>query len=318
MTILALDIINEARTNTKLVNPAQVSNAQFLNWLNLYITLQMPQSIQDRTYKTVYRFTTVPNQAIYQVDVNAYTQLVGPVFLNGQVILTYQDADSFHAEQQGNIEPVASATGNGGLTYSWIGIAAPILPGGVTQLGQIVPGLFINTIDTAGVQLNVNDDGKGNLIGDGTGTVNYITGAITVTFNSPTFTTIWQNNFTYTSGQSNSALIYDNAIVFYVVPDKPYLAEVVAYIQPQPFANVNSPLLMPYMFKLLVYGTAQYALREYKDDNQLRLIDNLYRQQENLLMRRTERQDSNVRVSCRFNTPNYARVWQTNNPATGQ
>jgi len=54
--------------------------------------------------------------------------------------------------------------------YSGTVACAPVLPGSVTITDEY--GQF------------VTDDGNGNLTGDGSGTINYVTGAITVTFSS--------------------------------------------------------------------------------------------------------------------------------------
>jgi hypothetical protein len=343
-TFTLTQLINEVRINTKLPNTTQVTDATIVGYLNVFVTQDFPQRIQDLSYKSEYQFVTVPFVDKYNLPMGGattgntptpqpvppnqtttttpsqYLQMCGTVWLAGSPIQTYQDPQTFANNWSLNMTPaIPVSMGNGGSTYSWTGINFPILRGFTNNQGNLYPGLWISTVSTNGTNLLVTDDGFGNLIGDCVtgGTVNYLTGAISVTFTQTTSSPIIQNNYTFSAGQPSCVLFYNNTFVFRNVPDQNYLVQVPFYANPAAFINApNTPIIFPYMFKYFVYGTSRYILRETKDRSQLEFIEPLFREQEIMLLTRTTRQDDNARVQTIYNA-GWTPIWQTNNPATG-
>jgi hypothetical protein len=305
------------RLNSALPNQDQISDATLLSFLNTFVTEDVPQEIQELSYKAQWQFTTEANIDQYNFPVNTYVGIHGEVFCNGSPLITSQSYTEFYRRWQENINPITTvSSGNGGPSYSWTGIGYPAIRGHTNVLGTLYPGVYINTTSVNGTFLTVTDDGNGNLIGDGTGTIDYLSGSVSVTFSQGTLNPIYQNNYTYSGGEPSACLFYDNILTFRDVPDKPYLIQVEAYVNPVAFASTNAPVILNFMAKFFIYGATRYLLLTYKDLAQLAVIDPLYREQEQMLLNRSQRQRNNVIIQTIYNVP-ASPPWMTNNPATG-
>lgn len=97
-----------------------------------------------------------------------------------------------------------------------------------------VQNLLITVNVANGITLNVSDDGAGNLIGDGSGTVNYETGAISVTFAQapPSGEVINVQYIPVVLNIPQSIMYYQSQFTMRPVPDKGYTVEVTAYRLP--------------------------------------------------------------------------------------
>jgi hypothetical protein len=201
----------------------------------------------------------------------------------------------------------------------------PLMPllGG-RQEGLLTSSVYVTAIDING-NLNVAQDDPyltapfmtpsatiGNLIqydpvnpGNNpsiVGTVNYITGAINVTFLNPIpgSSAINSQTIPYSAGRPQAILFFDNTFSFRPIPDKPYLFQIDAYYNPAAFLNTNNALPYRYMTEYLARGTARKILQDYGDVEQLALYEPMFREQENFVLRKTYRQNSNVRVATIF------------------
>lgn len=172
----------------------------------------------------------------------------------------------------------------------------------IPEQGILSSSVFITAQDVLGDDLVLQDDGLGNLIGGGTGTVNYLTGAISATFANPIPATsqIRSQSIPYSAGRPQSVLFYDNIFTFRPVPADPVLFEIDAYYNPASFLATNDSVPYRWMTEYIARGTARKILTDYGDTEQLAFYEPYFREQENFVLRRTTRQNSNVRVSTIF------------------
>lgn len=313
-------LIDEVRINIKGTNAYQYTDATILNYINIFFVQDMPQEIQLLSYKTWYRFVTLANVDKYVFPQNQYTGIFGQVFVRGIPVTTYQDPDLFALAWVLNNFVTTAAIGSGASTYTFL-IPFPSVRGYTDFLGTIYPGVYISAASDQYNNMTVTDNGVGVLLNSSSiacGTINYLTGQVTVSFPSPvpSGTQIYANTQTYQAGQPSACLYYNQTFTLRTVPDKAYVVGVAAYVNPAAYANTSQPVIINSMFKYIAYGTARYMLLELKDLSQLEVLDQLYKEQERMLLRISTRQRMQGRIPTIFNTGMNGAVFGSQVPYT--
>lgn len=185
---------------------------------------------------------------------------------------------------------------------------------------SIFPAIYITSVDTEGNSLVVQDSGQflfeagnnqpnfGLLMNPGaapfgystlTGgysstlnTINYLTGSGNVTFNAPPASgaNISAQAFLFQCGLPRGILYYNNIITLRSPPDRQYLVELDAYLSPAAFFNTNSAIPFGYMSEYIARGAARKILSDTGDVEQFMFYEPLFREQENLVWKRSQRQ----------------------------
>lgn len=191
---------------------------------------------------------------------------------------------------------------------------------------SIQPAVFITTIDQFGNNIVVTDSGQfledggnnlanyGLLMAPGTApfgystllggysttqnTVNYLTGEINVTL--PATPAAGQNIsvqcFYFQSGLPRAILFYNNTLTLRSPPDRQYLVEIDAYLSPSAFLNSASAIPFGYMAEYIARGAARKILSDTGDIEQFQFYESLFREQELLVWKRSQRQWTNNRT----------------------
>jgi hypothetical protein len=128
--------------------------------------------------------------------------------------------------------------------------------------------------------------------------VNYQTGTIYVTFPVaiPAGQTINAQVYYYNPGLPRSMLFYNNCIVLRNVPETQYLVEADAYLSPAAFLNTNSAIPFGYMAEYIARGAARKILADTGDTEQFMFYEPLFREQEMLVWKRSQRQFTATRT----------------------
>lgn len=175
--------------------------------------------------------------------------------------------------------------------------------------------VFINTLSVTGKNLIVTDSGQflnsnsnyGLLMNPGKApfgnqslgnysvtenTVNYLTGTINVTFpdNVPAGNNINVQSFFFQTGLPRAMLFYNNVLTLRNVPDSQYLVELDAYLTPAAFLNTTDSVKFGYMSEYIAYGAARKILLDTGDSEQLQFYEPIFREQETLVWKRSQRQ----------------------------
>jgi hypothetical protein len=196
----------------------------------------------------------------------------------------------------------------------------PIGRGHIDLLGNLNPAVYISAFTSTNTRLVITDSGTfsgannniGILTGDGTGTVNYATGQIDVTFdtNIPAlqtgFTTanmIEVQSFPFTPGKPYIILFWNNMVITRPISDRTYLLEFDAYLTPAAFLDTQEAVIYSYMAEYIARGAARKMLSDSGDIEQLQLYEPFFREQENLVLRKTERITSQARTPTIFSQP---------------
>jgi len=129
-------------------------------------------------------------------------------------------------------------------------------------------------------------------------TVNYFNGVANVTFpvNIPTGININAQCYFFQTGLPRAILFYNNTLTLRSPPDKAYLVELDAYLSPAAFLNSSAAVPYGYMSEYLARGAARKILADTGDVEQFNFYEPLFREQEILVWKRSQRQFTSTRT----------------------
>lgn len=210
-----------------------------------------------------------------------------------------------------NVDPPVSST---------INVAIPTT--------SIFPAIYFTTVDSTGASVVVSDSGQfltgnvnygllmrpgsapnGNLPLSGgyttaINTINYNTGVANVTFTDdtgsplsiPAGQEINAQCYFYNPGLPRAMLFYNNIITVRNPPDIQYLVEIDAYLSPAAFLTSASAVPFGYMSEYIARGAARKILSDTGDTEQFNFYEGLFREQEMLVWKRSQRQFTATRT----------------------
>lgn len=317
-----------------LVNPYPVGIVDYINSFYLY---DLPAQFRSLKLKDKLTFNTIQGIDTYAFNSEQFTTVEMPCYCAKREIKLFNDPWSFYGVNFNwqNQENFTSSNGGAG---PFIGTcqATPLIrsinnvPSNVTGTPNI-PGVsqgysgypssrvqnILITANTATSTLNITDDGNGNLIGDigaGVNTIDYISGAINVTFSA----VIPQGNaivIQYNPVVLNiplSILFFQNQFTLRPVPDKGYTIELIAYRQPTQAltatANQTGTPELSEWWELLAVGAAKKIFEDRLDADGVALMDKMLQERYQVAYTRTYAELGKQRVSTIFSdqlTGNY-------------
>lgn len=142
----------------------------------------------------------------------------------------------------------------------------------------------------------------GNTYNTTQNTVNYATGLVNVTFPSapPAGTSIQAQSYFYQSGLPRAILFWNNCITIRPPPNIQYLIEMDAYLTPAAFLNSSAAIPFAYMAEYIARGAARKILSDTGDVEQFAFYEPLFKEQETLVWKRSQRQFTSTRTGTIF------------------
>jgi hypothetical protein len=133
-------------------------------------------------------------------------------------------------------------------------------------------------------------------------TVNYITGVVNVTFPViiPQGNNISCQAFFFQTGLPRALLYYNNTITLRSPPDQTYTVQMDAYLSPAAFLNTNAAIPFGYMAEYISRGAARKILSDTGDVEQFQFYEPLFREQEMLVWKRSQRQWTATRTETLY------------------
>lgn len=197
---------------------------------------------------------------------------------------------------------------------------------------SIYSGVFFTAVDSTGVtrvvadsgQFLTNNVGYGLLYAPGTNpygyqacnggysttlnTVNYAAGTANVTFtdssgaavNIPSGNDIQAQCYFYQQGIPRAVMFYNNTITLRPPPNIPYVIEMTAYKTPAAFLAAGEALPFAYMSEYIARGAARKILSDTGDVEQFTFYEPLFKEQELLVWKRSQRQFTSTRTPTIF------------------
>jgi hypothetical protein len=188
-------------------------------------------------------------------------------------------------------------------------------PGQQIQIGGVVGmteinGLTVTVVSVTPTDVTVNLDttgftayASGGTASSLTNVFNYFTGIATNVFFPapiPEGANISAQCFFYQSGLPRGVLFYNNTLTFRTVPDRQYLVELDAYLSPSAFLSDENAIPFGYMAEYIARGAARKILSDTGDVEQFQFYEPLFREQEMLVWKRSQRQWTATRTQTLY------------------
>ena len=306
-----LDAIRtKIRRLTRAPSEAQLTTTQLDEYVNTFVLYDFPEHLRLFALHTDASFYTTPNVDEYSSDgvvsphplaniENEYITFNPPVYIAGIPGTWTQSRDQFYGwyPKVASIRSIG-VTGDGATTaYAGTIASAPFLRGEVLIEAEDANGNGMPLIDEP-----VVGSSTGNMIyannGVNVGTINYVTGAFSVTFpNAPALgVTINSQVVPFQAAQPRVVLYYDNKFFVRPVPDQVYKIQMEAYIRPTELLASNQSPDLEQWWQYIAYGAAKKIFEDRMDLESVALILPEFTKQERLVLRRTIVQQTNVRT----------------------
>ena len=290
------DIRNKVRQLTGRKSSVQLTDGAIHFQADNYYTGEFPLQFRSNELRQEYSMTLTPNQDVYTIDPNSFQSVEPVCYVEGYPTLFVTDRSLLHNLFPDIRQDVLLGYGTG-ITgpYAFAvnnSPATPVLKGSVLVYADI-------GFDT---QTSVVDDRTGNLVDlntDGTygtvrGTINYQTGAISITFASivPSGIEIRCQSRQYSANRPTTVFYWveeqgTGQLTFRPVPDRAYNIRIVTYNYPVLGASSVSEPILNSWWEALAYGAAMKIFENNKDlDSSLQMSDLLERKL--VLLGRTE------------------------------
>ena len=238
-----LEIRNKVRAVTGMPSTDQISDSELNTYINNYYVYVMPMELKEQIQNNFLKFKTTPGVDVYSFPSGYFTDSPG-AYADGFPMVFYEDPDIFFQDwpQQYAVDDLATGDGTTS-TFS----------GGLQNPPLIEGSLFI----TDGYQV-VQDQGDGTLTGDGSGTINYLTGAFSVTFTAaPTADlTIYAKYQGYAANRPQGIMFFQNEFTVRPVPDQVYQILMQGFIIPTSLASDSDAPEQIEWGQLIAFGTA--------------------------------------------------------------
>jgi len=240
-------------------------------------------------------FPVLPNSTPLNPPINA--------LLRGHVNTTGIIASGF------NVDPPTGSTLNLSIPVTSVNPAVWITSTAADGTNIVVTdsGQFLSSNQNYGLLMKPGKAPFGNAALSGgytttLNTVNYITGTAVVTMPAsvPLGVNINVLCYYFQSGLPRAILYYDNTLTLRSVPDTQYLVELDAYLTPCAFLSSTGAIPFGYMAEYIARGAARKILSDTGDLEQLQFYEPLFREQEMLVWKRSQRQWTATRTETLY------------------
>jgi hypothetical protein len=286
--------------------PFYSSHANFWNLWPNYIQQLQPVAIGNGSQTTftfsIPYFPAIPGHlditGIIQ-NTSGIGEVIDPIF-----------ATSFNVTSNGTINlPTTSiypgifiAYVNGDGSNTVITDSGVFLSSGTT--GQLYGLLMQSGNPPFGNKALDPNSATGGTYSETVNTVNYSTGVVNVTFPidnpPPAGVNIQAQCYFYEQGIPRAVLFNNNTLTLRPPPQTQYLVELDAYLTPAAFLTTASAFAFGYMTEYIARGAARKILSDTGDVEQFQFYEPLFREQENLVWKRSQRQFTNTRTGTIF------------------
>ena len=276
------NIRTKVRNVTGSPSSDQISDSTLNDYINNYYVFTMPFELKQQIQNNFLAFKTTPGVNVYAFPGGYFTDQPG-AYADGFPLIFYQDPDIFYQDWPQQYAVNNIATGNGIINN---------FTGGLQNPPIIIGTLFFAADDADGFQQLLSDNGDGTLSGDGTGTINYLTGAYDITFNvAPAASAVIYGKYQgYSGNRPQGVLFYENQFTFMPVPDQAYQIQMQGYIKPILLVTDSDTPTQPEWGPLIAYGASLEIFQDRGDTENYDRYFTVFKRFENVALGRTVQQ----------------------------
>ena len=294
----------KVRRLTRSPSEQQLSTADIDEYVNTFILYDFPQELRLSSFRKSFTFYTDPGTDLYLTNSlgnapltnfrNLYNAVHTPIYVGGYQAYLSQSEKEFY-----DLYPFANtvtqeATGDGvSVAFTGTISSVPLLKNKVTFTSLDVNGLGLYLVDDGA------DGPTGTLDGDGSGTINYETGAFTLLWSTAPETSepIYSNTVPYTAARPDTVLYFDSNFIVRPVPDKVYPIQIEVDMRPSEILASNVSPDLEQWWQYIAYGASKKVLEDRTDPESVAEIMPEFKNQEKLVLRRTIINQSKERSS---------------------
>jgi hypothetical protein len=299
------EIQDKVRRVTGRLTSREISDLELNNYINQFYQYTFPADVKLERMHTFYEFNTLANHR-FQTLPSGYVNFEPPATMDYQEIDWYQDPYVFEDQNPYTYNKYVLGTGDGSTSaFSDTITDIPILPGSVNVADDTE--IFTASTDTWTSSTVTLTGSKG-----GSGSVNYETGAVSVTFNTAPAdgVNVVFSYVTFVAGRPTAVLLYNNRFEFYPPPDQTYAFRCKAYANnlvlqndgtvAVAFENTTDTPLYDEWGPAIAYGTSRNINSDYGEMDAYAENTALYKEQLAYILRRTHQNLLNTRSEPHF------------------
>ena len=341
MSILPADstvnaIRKKIRRLTASASESALSTLDIDQYINTYYSQDFPYSVKIDQMRSVYSFYTSPNVDRYPLNVNYNQGIRAPVYFEGVQGSFFKDREQFYNMWPRWPTQFIPATGDGVTTVFSFTIPGPFLSNevvigsvnasgapirvgdngsGILQLEVPKPVVSVPIeISSVPGMKNLNTANPGDLIKSNIGTVNYVTGAISITFpvapGLDEAITVWVSQ--YQVGRPYSVLFWNNEFTIRPIPEFVYKVEVETYLTPVQFLETSDVPILNQWWQLIALGAAIKVLEDRGDFDGIQNLSVLFDRQEAMVLERQAVEEIGQRNTTLFSASPVSQAYWGN------
>ena len=267
----AADIESKIRLTTGRPDQGMMSSATIYDYMNKVYQFVIPKELKIFWGYTYYQFFTQPNVDQYAGPTSTFQTINPQAWCDGFLIEWYLSPDLFYQDWPQQENKAVVATGDGVTTAFAFNIPAfPIIPG----------SLYV----TDGTQV-AQDNGSGGFLSPASGSIDYLSGAVSVTFSvaPDANANISETSQTYMANRPQSILYFKSGplagstpaernnqsyFVLRPVPDNVYLVKMQGIQIPPALVNPTDVPFREDMGPLIAYAASLEIFADYNQMDQ--------------------------------------------------
>lgn len=337
--------VNQLPNGSPSAGAVSVSNPPGVDdYINDFYIYDMPEHLRTLKLKRFYTFTTVPNCGTYSIPQTIY-QLEPPIYIDNYQFSWYQSPEIFYRiwPELNFIDQNLFNPDGATRTFNFTLTQTPV------QQGTVVIGLqpnidgnpsppletFTDTDQPIPLDENLGTSrffvNPGTLTGNrgGTGTIDYLTGAVSITYNvaPPDGTNSSCHYHPYVASRPRDIMFYQQQLFLRPIPNDTYAVKLMAYFMPtavlsaatnstqRPLTNSTGNLIGPFdgttnslsdlpqfneWWQLIAYGAAIKIMVEEGDWEEVARLKQIFEEQKMLAQRKEIKQLSSQRIQTPY------------------
>jgi hypothetical protein len=284
------EIRRKVRNLTGRPDASMMTDATLLKYINKYYQFVLPKELKIMWGYTYYKFYTQPNVDQYVGPINEFQTLNPQVWVDGFPIEWFLSPDTFYSQYPQQMNKAVIGTSDGSIpTFAFTISAYPVIRGSV----YVSDGVTV-----------AQDDGAGGFLAPNSGTINYISGVVSVTFSAQPAAnaSISVTSQTYQPNRPQSILYYQSSpladstvnardlkkvFVLRPIPDQTYEIKMQGIQLPMPFVNDGDVPFREDLGPLIAYGASIEIFEDFNQTDQVQEILPSYNRYKDISMQDT-------------------------------